>query len=112
VGEVGGSGGVAGPAADDEASIGAASCCYLSYVVGGEVGRGVGGLACPAWAPVTEQAAVVGDHGGAASAFGGVVVKVGAAYSLGLVLHSLAVVAVALASDDVAAASGEAGADE
>jgi hypothetical protein len=42
---VGGSGGVAAAASDDERTIGAATGCYLANVVGGEVGGRVGGSA-------------------------------------------------------------------
>ena len=96
-GEVGGAGGVAGPAANDEATIGAAAGCDFADVVGGEVGGRVGGASGPAWAPVADDGAVVGDDAAAAFAFA-VVVEVGALGPLGLVLDPLAVGAPGLAS--------------
>jgi hypothetical protein len=77
-GEVGGSGRVAASATDHEFASGVASSCYLADVVGGQVGRGVGGAAFPAGAPVAHDPAVVGDRSASAFAFLGVVVEVGA----------------------------------
>jgi hypothetical protein len=97
-GEVGGSGGVAAAAADDQPAIRSASGCYFLHVVGGQVGAEVGGLAFPSWAPIAHDGAVVGDDALAAAAFCCVVVKVGATHPLGLVLVALAVVASRFAS--------------
>jgi hypothetical protein len=100
---MGGSGAVAGPAANDEATIGAATCAYLADVVGGEVGGRVGGLLGPAGAPVAQQGAVVGDDATSALSLSGVV-EVGASCSLGPVLVGLAVSAPGFAADGGAAA--------
>jgi transcriptional regulator with XRE-family HTH domain len=75
-GEVGGSGGVAGPAADHERPVGVATSAHFLDMVGGEVGGLVGGLASPPGAPVPHHGAVVGDHAATALAFLGVVVEV------------------------------------
>jgi hypothetical protein len=75
--------------------MGPATCCYFLDVVGGEVGRWVGGLTLPPGAPVAEEGAVVGDDAASALSLA-VVVEVGAACSLGLVLDPLAVVAPGL----------------
>jgi hypothetical protein len=109
VGEVGGSGGVAGAAADDQRPECVTTSAYLPDVVGGEVGGRVGWLSGPAGAPVAEEGAVVGDQAAPALAFS-VVVEVGALGSLGLVLDALAVTAAVLASDGAAAA--DAGAEQ
>ena len=96
--QVGGPRAVARPAADDQAAIGAAALGYFLHVVGGQVGRGVGGAAFPPRAPVTDDGAVVRHHAASALALGVVVVEVGSACPLGQVLHSLAVRASGLAS--------------
>jgi hypothetical protein len=93
-------------------TIGAATRTYFLHVVGGEVCGWVGGAALPAWAPVADDGAVVGHHPAPTLAFVGVVVEVGAAYPLELVTLALVVGAVGLASDHVAAASGEAGPEQ
>jgi hypothetical protein len=62
-----------------------ATCCDLADVVGGQVGRWVGGLALPPWAPVAEEGAVVGHDLTSALALARVVVQVGASCLLGLV---------------------------
>jgi hypothetical protein len=104
VGEVRGSGGVAGAAAHDEAAVWWSAFGDFANVVGGEVGGWVGGAALPSWAPVADDGAVVGDQALSTSAFLGVVVEVGAAYCLGPVLFALAVEAAGFASDGAAAA--------
>jgi hypothetical protein len=91
---------------------GVPTACYFLDVVGGEVGAEVGGaaeLGYP-WAPVADDGAVVGDDALAAAAFCCVVVEVRSAYSLGLVLATLAVVASGLAS--YWSLASEAGTDE
>jgi hypothetical protein len=111
-GEVGGSCGVAGPAADNEAASWVSAFGYFADVVGGEVGGQVGWAAQlgDAWAPVADDGAVVGDDAFAAASFGVVVVEVGAALALACVNRALAVGAAGLASYWSLAA--EAGADE
>jgi hypothetical protein len=109
-GEVGGACGVAGAAADDEATSGAAARCHFLDVVGGEVGGGVGGLLGPAGAPVAEEGAMVGDDAASAFAFAGVVVEVGASCCLGSVQAGLAVSASSLAA--YLPAASEAGAEQ
>ena len=68
---MGGSGGVAGPAADDQRAIGAAAACDLAYMVGGEVGRGVGGSTLPPGAPVAHHGTMVCDDSSSAFALVG-----------------------------------------
>jgi len=89
--EVGGSGGVAGAAADDEVASWVSAFGDFADVVGGEVGGLVGGLASPAGAPVADDGAMVGYHPGAAASFGVVVVEVRTLGALRHVLDPLAV---------------------
>jgi hypothetical protein len=96
--EVGGPGRVAGAAADDQRTVGAATCCDFFDVVGGEVGGWVGWLLGPPWAPVTEHGAVVGDDPASALPLLGVGVEVGAPWLLGPVLVGVAVAASGLAA--------------
>jgi hypothetical protein len=83
---MGGTGGVAGPAANDERAIGAATSANLSNVVSGEVRARVGGLAFPSRAPVPDDGAVVSYDPGAASTLVGVGVEVGPACCFGSTL--------------------------
>jgi hypothetical protein len=110
VGEVRGPSGVARPAADHEVPVWSAAACYLADVVGGEVGRGVGGAAFPSWAPVADDGAVVGHDPAPALSFLGVGVQVGSSYPLELVDLGVAVTASGLAADLPAAV--QAGAEQ
>src|SRR5215204_1594072 len=58
--------------------LGRPPAAHFLDVVGGQVGGLVGWLSRPSGAPVADDGTVVGDDPGAASAFGGVVVQVGA----------------------------------
>ena len=70
---MGGAGGVAGAAANDQAAVGLATGCYFLDMVGGQVGAQVGGLALPAGAPITHHGAMVGDDAAPSFPFLGVV---------------------------------------
>jgi hypothetical protein len=104
-GKVGGPRCVAGPAADHEAAIGSAALGDFLDVVGGEVGREVGGLAFPPGAPVAHHGAVVRHYPTPTLAFSGVVVEVGSSLRFGSVVGALAVVAAWSAADSLAASS-------
>lgn len=110
MGEVGGTGAVAAPAADHEAAIGAAAACDLAYVVGGEVGGWVGGSALPAGAPAADDGTMVGNGSSSAFALVGVGVEVGPSCCLGPVALALAVDTAGLASD--LGTTAEAGAEQ
>jgi hypothetical protein len=101
---------VAAAAADDELPIGAAAGGDFLDVVGGQVGGLVGGLSCPAWAPVTDDGAVVGDDAGATASLCCVGVEVGASCSLGALVVTLAVVTAGFAAD--LAATADAGSEQ